>query len=302
MKIMKFKQYIEEKITKKEFDEALTNRNIKAGCEFEFYLNDGGFSSIDINRTARLERESDREIDKINRNIREYNTAIEQMERTREELERENERFDDKVTDAEAEIERIEAEIEEFELEADEIVGEDARIVKNLKSIKSLQGMIDDNNRRMDDNERTIKEIDNGEYGDDLQSEYEPVPSRHSIPTFFELLEYLTDQGYYIESLSDSEYNEKLFEEYEDGVIGDTNYLFNVFFGFYLNDLLNEPAMVGIPDESSLMDMDFPYDLNKPGWEAKEDGSLNSDENGIEIVTGIEALPDLIDIIENVFD
>jgi hypothetical protein len=35
---MRFINFLNEKITKKEFDDVLDNPNINAGCEFEFYM------------------------------------------------------------------------------------------------------------------------------------------------------------------------------------------------------------------------------------------------------------------------
>jgi len=42
---MKFKEYINEKTTKKEFADALKNPNVRCGCEFEMYISDYGNGS-----------------------------------------------------------------------------------------------------------------------------------------------------------------------------------------------------------------------------------------------------------------
>ena len=40
---MKFKNYLNEKISKREYEEAITNPNVLCGGEFEFYVDDQDF-------------------------------------------------------------------------------------------------------------------------------------------------------------------------------------------------------------------------------------------------------------------
>jgi len=40
-----FADYLNEKITKKEFEDVLKNDNILSGCEFEFYLDSENFDT-----------------------------------------------------------------------------------------------------------------------------------------------------------------------------------------------------------------------------------------------------------------
>jgi hypothetical protein len=42
-----FADYLNEKITKKEFEDVLKNDNILSGCEFEFYLDSENFDTTE---------------------------------------------------------------------------------------------------------------------------------------------------------------------------------------------------------------------------------------------------------------
>ena len=290
---MKFKKYLIEKINKKEFADVLkNNKNVKAGCEFEFYLDENNFSSssLDENVVRKLERDSDIDIDNINKNINNYYQAINDY--YKEEIETE-----DKITDLENEISELEDKITDAEVD---MMGEEDT-TKWDKIIDEFNKDNDDLQTELSDLEDRLKWIQDGDMQDETWNEYEPAPSVEDIRDFFNLVDLFNENGYYIEGERDEHYNQKLFNMFEeDQEIPYTNPLFNEFYGFYMQDLIIEGnGQQQVPDADYLEnELNFPVNIGY-GWEVKEDGSLN--DGGMEISTGIENLEDLIDIIEDVF-
>jgi len=302
---MKFKQYlINEKITKKEFDEVLKNKNIWAGVEFEFYMEGGsGGNGIDTDEVDGLERKSDDEIDEINQNINNYFDMVQDLYREQSDLEEkneslsnENESLNDSIVSYEDEIEEAKESISNND---GTYVEED--VLKLEKSIKNATSMISNRERKIEDNIDRIREIEDGEAADELQQQYEPIPYAYDMPYFFDLVKYLSDYGY-IEDLDDDAYNRILYELFErDEELPGTDSLFIEIFGHSLYDIMNDPFGDGVKiSEDGIMALDFPYDLSEKGWEAKPDGSLES--GGVEIVTPTLPLPEIIEITEDVFE
>ena len=305
---MKFKQYLTEKITKKEFEASLSNKNIKAGCEFEFYLDDNNYNSgpsIDVDKIELYERQSNKQIDDINSNMQAYYDEIDEYNDEMTGLSDRTYDIQGKIDDAESEIDRLKEENDNLEID---MMGEDddikirSQIYKNEKSIDKLEDIISDDNDELKDVENRMDWIDDGDMQEEMWNKYEPVPSIDDLNYLTDIVDEFESFGVYIEQLRADKYNEKLLYLFENGEIPFTNELFNEFFGFYLNDMLRdvednmEPQ---VPDASYVEnELNFPVDIGY-GWEVKEDGSLS--EGGMEISTGIEDLPDLVDIIEDVF-
>jgi len=305
----KFKSYLSEKTTKKEFEAALTNKNIKAGCEFEFYLDEENRNEpiIDTAFFDRLERQSDKQIERINANIEDYNDEIQSHMDRAEKLREEVDKLEEKISDIETNIEEVDGNITDNKI--DMIANDDKDEVTKLQKeidiwqddIADLTDKIENIQSDIDDKNRDIDWIEDGDMQDEMWEQYEPAPSTYDISEFMSLVDELESVGYIIEHLSQSSYNEKLFDLFEHGVIPNTDGLFIEFFDYYLDHLLSEPPFgndAEIDEDYIQNELKFPYTFS-PGWEAKPDGSL--DEGGVEIVTPPEALPDLMDIIEKVF-
>jgi hypothetical protein len=308
---MKFKEYMIEKITKREYKKALENDNINAGCEFEFYIDEdkrGGSSIFDRSLIEQLIKKSDREIEDFNMKVDKYQDEVKELYDREKELEEEINDIDNDISVIEKEIEETEEKIDSIKEDINDLGLDDDQIDKdNLKKLKylidrhkdiinTLKNDIDKLEDKKRDIEEEYEDIKDGKAQEDLIEKYEPYPSVHEFPSFFDLVdEFASVDAVYRET--DKYYNEQLFDIYKRySEIEKTEELFSMFFNYYPEDLM-ETFKGDTPTEEEIEELDFPYNLSN--FDVIEDSSLG--DNGIEIVTSTEELPDLIEIIEEVF-
>ena len=293
---MKFKEYLTEKTSKKEFDTALKNRKINAGCEFEFYLDEdkrGGFF-IDTREIEKLIKASDREIQNVDNNTQNYYDA-------QNDAQDEYNKAKEQISDLEDKIYDLEDKLYDLESEQMNIDDSDSNI---QDEIDDIQSEIDDIRGEISDAEEIIQDMDDGRTYDDLWQRFEPGGTLNQLWSFKELMDHMEEYGFY-SSKSDKEINGELFSIFEYGnELDDTNNLWKELFGYYFDDFLedieNGEGGTQVPDEDYIInDLDYPCDTDST-WDIKEDGSLGP--GGIEIATGIEQVGDLIDIIEDSFN
>jgi len=284
--VTRFKEYINEKITKSEFNEVLKNKDIWAGCEFEFYMNDMPRGNSErYQYLSDLQQEAFTEIESCDEW---YNLMddIDMIPRRREEV-------SELISDGEKKI--------------DEIDGVIKGKVKQIKSLKfDLNGLLKD--------EKTIKiikkEIDN------IINEISVLEKKKKgIIDDVQKLEFekeKIDNGTaYHELIKNSELSWKSFPKYYElmhELDGTSKSRFEVYIEDWIANRRIDPPDFSLDDDEQDNEIDyhifdgtgFPINFEKSkGWDVRPDGSLG--ENGVEVVTPIMKLPELIDSIEKVF-
>ena len=323
---MKFKEYLNEKITSKEFDASLSNKNIKAGCEFEIYLTDaaaassGGFDRSDLDD---LIDRSDRQISKAEENVDKYNEAVEQIYEDEKEFKEKLYEIDEKIEEIDEKIEEIDDNIEEkkddiTDLESekkdddadlDELNANIKKLEAEKKELETDKEKLELENKEFDDEkddiEEEIRRIDNGERLEEIEEETEKYQTIQTLYSFFGVVDYLEENEIMYFDMSNDDTNQTLFEIYGEGdeIPSDTDELLNLLYDdvYSIDDLITsyeENSEGGVPDKDDIADMDFPFDLSD--WEVEEDGSLGG--GGVEIITPVKQVGELVDIIKDVFD
>jgi chromosome segregation ATPase len=213
---MRLKQHlerIEEKVSKKEKQEALKNDNILIGCEFEFKLD------TPIGDNSELEELYERAYEEYN----DYNNGIDEYERAYEkyidEIENEKEKLEDidnKISDKEEAIELSE---EEIDNNKDEIKNIQSDVKHNLwepkpkgpqydvkittpeqeieiikKKIEDIKKLIKKWEREKDDLERENNDLEEEirSMEEDIWEQTEthhPVYSKNAMPSYFEYVQ-----------------------------------------------------------------------------------------------------------------
>jgi len=310
---MKFKQYINEKITKREYKEALENDNIIAGCEFEFYIdeeNRNGQSLLDLDLIDRLIVRSNEEINDYNNNLNEYNREIENLNERERELEDELENIENKLEELEEKKKEVQTRMESVEEDIDDLNDKGELTDKDRKKLRVLRKSlshgenqideidinIDDLKAEMDNMEREYRSIENGDALADLEEQYEVYPSVYTFSAFFEILNELESIGL-LEGYSDQYYNE-LFDSMDNDEIDDTDDLLKMFYGFYIDDIIEDSSNNTVITDKEVEELGFPLEVRD--FEVIEDASLG--DGGVEIVTGKEDISDLINIIKETFE
>ena len=295
---MRLKEYLQEKTNKKEFETSLNNENIKAGCEFEFYLdqyNNLFTSSEPDPHLIRLRDEADQEVIDANKAIDDYHKAMEDLE---EEYDANGEKLDEKE-DKKSELEDKLSNLKDDQMGLDNSDDEYNDIQDQIDKIKKEIKSIDD---EIYDLEEEIRLYDNDDKRMDLEEEYDAIPSTYSLSSYYDLLNELYENGFWYGDIgeSDDSFNQQCLNWYEDGEVQDIE----SFIGFTLEDLFQEMADSGDgfdeDDVRNLIENDLGFPFSIDGWEVKPDESLG--DGGVEIITPIEKVGDLVDIIKDVFD
>ena len=287
---MRFQEYLNEKITKKEFESVLDRNEVNCGCEFEFYFNGAasGYTEDQQWLESKVEQ-ADQEVKEAEENMEEY---YKELEITQDNLQKAEERRDDLEND----IDDLEDELSNLEDELDDEYSDKEDVQKQIDDVKSKIEVKKDQKKSVEmDVEDYERKIDEG-----LFEEYEPIPSEFSLPSYHDVLEWF-NENFGIDYLSKAshiranDFNELALYWYEDRSIP----LVETFLGFTIQDFFNDLETNEIT-EDDIMSSGFPYDVTERGWEVKEDGSLGG--SGVEIVTPVMKIDDLIDVIDNVFD
>jgi len=298
-----FKEYIIEKTNKKEFEEALKNDNILAGCEFEFYISNTNFENRELrDNLERLLQDANEEVDDFNRRIEQYNDALSELYRDEENLKKEIDDLDGEIMEIESNISSIEDEISDMENKISEL-GDEQRelsgpeyddISKEIKGLKSdlkdkqkelnnLNDMLDKRKRILGDLSDKQEDFDNNVTQDNLMDEYDPIPNSNTMNSYFEL-------EYDYNGTTRSRFDQNCYDWFEHGEVPypeiDIDYIVSGSDG-------------GEPTEDDIVDLGFPVKFTKD-WDVRPDGSLG--DGGIEIITPPLKLSELIKTIEKVFD
>ena len=304
----KFKEYIIEKTNKKEFEEALSNDNILAGCEFEFYLTEGSYGENTEYR-EHLEELLDNarsEAERAESNIDDYEHALSNLNAEQVELE-------DKLNDIGSEIDELESKIDSYNDEISDIKDmittlndelldtEDSSILAEIKvsikdlfdDLKSIEKKHDDasdilakRNYIHDDLKSDLERYENYIVHDELMDEYDPIPNSYSMPSYYELLDIIHG------GMSRNEFDSTCIEWFDNRDIPWPE----IDIDGYVEDSNGEGGIT----KSDVEDLDFPVKLTH-GWDVKDDSSLGSGSGGVEIVTPPLKLSELVDTIEKVF-
>ena len=224
----KFIEYINEKTSKKEFEESLKNTNLLGGCEFEIY------------------------IDELDQGANFNNDYIEEMKDKRED-----------------EIEDRMVKEEEYDL-----------ALKNLE----------DSDKPSDD-----------EAVNSLNYDY---PFITDFPSFKKLYEYLVDI-YGFSKKNDKTFNDILLKMHKNKIFDrgiEVTSFFYKLTSISLENILdgvfsNKTVEVSV-DDIEKIEPKFPFNIND--FEVKPDETLGV--GGVEIITGVIPLPELINVIEKIFD
>ena len=255
---MRFQDYLNEKITRKEFDTVLNKNEVNCGCEFEFYLDSGEHGiNPDQERLIEMVNKADKEALKVERVINNYETALDDAQSEINEL---KEKRDDLQDEPE-----LEDKIEEID---DEIVRLDLYI------------------------------------GEGAWEEYEAdFPHTNTMPNYSDILEWFKsefgmDQLYRNENYNYDNFNELAFSWIEDREVPPIEQ----HLGFTIEDFFEDlDDQGGEISEEDLMQEGFPVDLYiEPGWEVEPDSSLGA--SGVEVITPILKINELLDTIDEVFD
>ena len=295
---MKFQDYLNEKTSQKEFNDALKNRNINAGCEFEFYLDDDkrtGFS-IDTREIDRLVRDSDRQIQRADDNINDYNDAMGDAQTEYVEAEEKRDELEEKKSDLELELEVMDSE----QMDIDDSGSDEYYDLQDR--MDDIQNQISDIRNEISDEEEIIRSWESDEDQESLWARYEPGVSLRDLSSFKDLMDEMEEYGFYSD-MTDDEINQKLFDIFESGEeYTNSDMLWNELFGHYLDNLIDDiqnNSGGDVDEEYIINDLKYPCTTDNT-WEIKPDGSL--DDGGIEIATGIEQVSDLVEIIDDTFE
>lgn len=273
---MRLKEYLIEKTTKKEFETVLKKNNVLCGCEFEFYFEGDGISVSDIDEWESLLEEADREAKEMNKVLSEYYKEIGRTE--------------DKIFKLEEEIEKINKRIKAIE---DIIENSDRDTSAGEREIKKLQKKIGDLEYELDEKRIYLNE--------GIWEEYrEKLPWKYTMPSYYKLLENFSNE---FDINPYHQYFGNKYTNFEDLCVlwieeGQVDYLENVA-GLTIREVINEFSPNIISSEE-IMNSGFPFNVNSYGWDVKPDGSLG--DKGVEIVTPIVPLKELLNIIEKTFD
>lgn len=302
---MRFNEYITEKITKKQYKEALKNDNINAGCEFEFYIDDDKralSSLIDYEHINKLINHSDEEIKEYNDNLTGYFNAIDEMRDKEEEYQEKEDKLTEEIEETGQKIEELDNKIKELTQDLENADTDKEKIKDEINYRENLKDeeydILDDLKTDLKNYEEELRRIYDGEAFEEIEQEYEPYPHVSKFPTFFNYLIPELEDVVDLRTENDHFYNQELFDIFDkDQEMLDTEDLFYHIFAIRINDLENDSEQ-NIPAEEEIEQLKFPYDLSD--FSVIEDSSLGS--NGVEIVTSTEELPDLVTIIKNVFE
>lgn len=289
---MRFINFLNEKISKKEFDEVLDNPYLNAGCEFEFYLEEDFESSAgkeNWNEMERLIDRSDNELNNIEKDLTEYWEAYRKKWK---------------------EFEKAENEIDKIEEIIDELIDKQLDLDEDDENYQQYYDTLENSiNKRKDmikDLRNIIEEWEDGVTEERLLERYEPVPSFNSLTYFSSIADELENMGMLtLDRNQIDNFNQWLWgQAMEQEEIPNTNQMLIELINMSIYDLemaFREMGVEGVPSADDLYnEFHFPIkDVMNNDWEVKEDGSLGS--NGVEISTGIYQLDELINIIEKVF-
>jgi uncharacterized protein (DUF3820 family) len=283
-----FADYLNEKITKKEFEDVLKNENILSGCEFEFYLEHDGYHSSEWDRIEEMISKCDKDLDKFGKRIRNYWSDYRVEER--------------KYENAKDKADTLEEVIDELNDKKDELDEDDEKYQENYNTLKRS---IDKRQKMLDDQLEIIRKWEDRETEEYLLIKHNPIPSLQNVSYLEDILDDLSEAGIIYFSTKDQvdEVNQYFWSmSMEEEEIPDFNDIITTIFNTTVHDveqLYYDMGSNQIPNEQTLMgDLKFPVKIER-GWEVKEDGSLS--DGGMEISTGIYSVKKLIDIIEKVF-
>jgi len=267
--LKRFKDYITEKTSKKEFEEALKNPNIFCGCEFEFILNDNN-SNTDYRQS--YDEDIEPLLWKVNTEIIEAQDRIDDYYRTIGSAYEEINSFHDELASIKDDAAILVSDTTTDNTEELNDLGDKARFL--LNKIKDLED-----------------KLDNGWFIEELN----PIPNTKTLPNYFELIKILSYYNDFNTHNMEKEdvFNNECLEWFEYEEIPDIG-------SFLQMDIRNYFYSMEQEVDSSLIDgLNFPYDVSKKDWGVIPDSSLT--EGGIEIVTPKMVISQLIDTIENVF-
>jgi hypothetical protein len=270
-----FLDYLNEKITKKEFDEALNNSNIIGGCEFEFYLQD--FFG------------NDEMIRKFNQEIKNFDKVLYQFE--------EDVKSFKKALDHEKDVyEKTISNYRKVESKIDELEALDSLTSKQEATLEKYKTMFD----KM---EVIIDDWENGDVEKNLENKFDIYPNvKHfkldNLVLFIEELLFSTYnwsskfESFIWEYMINYDYEVPSITEILDAVF-DLDY--DKVPEYIENMGLNIPSLKQLEDNYN-----FPIKLTN-GWKVEEDGSLKTRRGGIEIITPTLPVKKLIETIDSVF-
>lgn len=261
---------LDEKVSKKEIDEALKNDNILIGCEFEFKVEDDlttGYQDV-----VELYQRAYDEVDDYNKSVYQYRDEIDDYIQDTRDIKRKRDKYQDRVdelTDAISDVEEsteqyqdrisdlmdaineFENEIEDLETELDELDDKDGSHIKN--QIRSKKDAI--KNIKVDIM-RTEKDIDkNNRNEEKWKDEIEEKESE--IENFDDDIRYRENEGIYeeIEVPYLDEYSAPNYFEY-----------MTEWVGYGKRDLYVEPGE----------EVDYPLEWESNGFENFEDAVENT--------------------------
>jgi len=293
---MKFQNFLNEKISKIEYEQAITNPNVLCGGEFEFYVDDEDFeSTVDegIPSYDDAYREWDNFTDELIKAKKDYEAHIKEIEEKREEAQElkddaENnyeERLEDyEIDELEDQISDIKDDIDtsEDEEEINDWKNNINDLENQIKIGKEQQAGYDRDIRTADDLEEEANEMDDNVY------EYIDEPYIGNYGAYLQYMEYyhgevLPEEYYSIYDDNDPPEPIELhdfdsFEELVDNWLSGTDAPFG-----------NNYRIGYVPGKHD----DF--------WSIEPDASLDASEGGIEIVSPPLEIEDFVDETEDMF-
>jgi len=313
---------VDEKVSKKEIDDALKNDNILIGCEFEFIsdepLNAMGSDFAELYNSATQEvKRYNEDIDTYEKDVDEYREDTESLKSDADEMQEKIDVIGDAIDAQTDHTDELQTEIEELESENDDLddkisnLGDgdsqtalESLISSNKSKIILKQKSIDDNNDKeaewqdeMIEFERNIKENDEDIKYREEEGEWEhietPYASVESMPSYFEYMtEYMgwsksdleTEPGSQLNHLPDYDNGNYDFDGDFEGAIESTGMLDMAPFDDYvISDYGDNPQKVG-----------------DKFWSIEPDSSLSDD--GLEVKNPPMKLPKFMnDYLDDMF-
>lgn len=297
---MDFKTYckdiLNEKITKKEYEEVLKSTNIQGGCEFEFYIDEDKIEDLSFRRTIEEEFEDwwidfDDEIDR-------YNSDLEDVIDEFKSLDKEIDELNLDINDLNEEILDNQDHLKELESENDP---------DNEYYIKNTKKEIEEQREKIKEIESEIAELEDKKDELDKKIDIEDYNIYKMVDVDLKNILYDPKYNYYFVDIYDSIYQDftRIYKYYID-----SSSYYNSF-----PDTFDNPIEKNYFDDddlfgSDLIDENFIENLEgfektgikwDKGWNLESDGSLTNYDYGIEIISPILPLPQLLDSIEKVF-
>ena len=276
---MKFLDFINEKVSKKEVSDALKNRNIYIGAEFEFIFDMDEYTDSNMNS---LYDDAVKEYQKYMRDVDESNSAIHRLDREKSEL------SDDIYRIKTYDIYGAENDLRDAKYELED--AEDDDEIKKLKSaIDDIEDDLDDMRLDLQNKEEELQSLE--DYGYDRIN----YPRMYEDGPYFTYMMEIGEYGYYTSfdwfAIAADEDHPPIYppdppENFPDDikeVFDNSDALSNAPFKKYkFGDYGDNPQKIG-----------------DTYWRIEPDQSLS--EGGVEVISPPMRLPDFLKILPKMF-